>query len=338
MTEVTLREVARESGYSVATVSRVLSGTRAVGAQAERRVRAAAERLGYRPNQVARALRSRSTGTIGMVLPQITNPFFPMLVRAVEHELHSRGRALLIADCDDDPAVEADRVNALLNRQVDALLVIPVHEEHSRVAVAAAAERAPLVQLDRRCGTGVADTVAVDNAAGMALVLDHLARTGRGRPCFLGSAATDSAAVERRAAYEAGVAALDPEGASRVELGDFSVEWGRDAAERVWSERPDALVCANDLIAVGAIQQLRRMGVDVPGQVAVTGFDDVAIASLAEPALTTVRQPVTGLAEEAVRLLDQRLGEQGSRPRHAVRLAPELVARASTAPRTEEAQ
>lgn len=337
MPEVTLREVAQESGYSVATVSRVLAGTRTVGAQTERRVRAVAAHLGYRPNQVARALRSRSTGTIGMVLPQITNPFFPALVRAVEHALHSRGRALLIADCDDDPAVEADRVSALLDRQVDALLVIPVHEEHSRVAVRAAAERVPVVQLDRRCGTDVADTVAVDNTAGMTLVLDHLARTGRSRPCFLGSDGTDSAAVERRAAYQGALSARDPEGASRVVLGDFSVEWGRAAAERVWPDRPDALVCANDLIAVGAMQQLRRIGADVPSQIAVTGFDDVAIASLAEPALTTVRQPVTGLAEEAVRLLDQCLGEQGPRPNHAVRLAPELVERASTAARTKEA-
>ncbi|GAB2486695.1 LacI family DNA-binding transcriptional regulator [Nocardiopsis aegyptia] len=334
MPEVTLRDVARESGYSIATVSRVLGGTRTVGAQADRKVRAAAERLGYRPNQVARALRSRSTGTIGLVLPQITNPFFPMLVRGVEHALHSRGRGLLIADCDDDPELEASRISALLDRQVDALLVIPVHEAHSRAAVAAGAQRTPLVQLDRRCGTDVADSVAVDNTAGMALVLDHLAGTGRRRVCFLGSAGTDSAAVERRTAYRNGVAALDPAGAERVELGDFSVEWGRAAAERVWPSRPDAVVCANDLIAVGAMQQLRRMGADIPGEVAVTGFDDVAIASLAEPALTTVRQPVTGLAEEAVRLLDQRLSEHTDRPHHAIRLAPELVVRASSAPGT----
>jgi LacI family transcriptional regulator len=333
VTEVTLRDVARVSGCSVATVSRVLAGTRPVGAETARRVRAAAESLGYRPNQVARALRSRSTGTIGLVLPQIMNPFFPSLVREVEHALHAGGRGLLLADCDDDPATEADRITALLDRQVDALLVIPVDEKRSRDAVALAAARVPLVLLDRACGPGIADSVAVDNAAGMALVLDHLAGTGRRRFCFLGAAGTASTAVERRIAYETGVAALDPSAPGRVELGDFSVEWGRAAVDRIRPARPDAVICANDLIAVGAVQRLRQLGVDVPGEVAVTGFDDIPMASLAEPALTTVRQPAAEVAAEALRLLDQRLAGRGAEAHRSVRLAPELVVRASSSAR-----
>ncbi|MFD4607299.1 LacI family DNA-binding transcriptional regulator [Streptomyces sp. NPDC058440] len=333
MTEVTLRDVARASGCSVATVSRVLAGTRPVGAETARRVRAAAESLGYRPNQVARALRSRSTGTIGLVLPQITNPFFPSLVREVEHALHAGGRALLLADCDDDPRTEAARITALLDRQVDALLVIPVDETHSRAAVELAAARVPLVLLDRSCGPGVADSVAVDNAAGMALVLEHLTRTGRRRFCFLGAAGTASTAVERRMAYEAGVAALDPLASERTELGDFSVEWGRAAVDRIWPARPDAVVCANDLIAVGALQRLGQLGVDVPGEVAVTGFDDIPMASLAEPNLTTVRQPAAQVAAEALRLLAERLDGGGAEAYRAVRLSPRLVVRASSGPR-----
>ncbi|MFJ6214836.1 LacI family DNA-binding transcriptional regulator [Streptomyces sp. NPDC092296] len=348
-TEVTLKDVARLSGCSVATVSRVLAGTRPVGAETARRVREAAESLGYRPNQVARALRSRSTGTIGLVLPQITNPFFPSLVRELEHALHAGGRAVLLADCDDDPAIEAARISALLDRQVDALLVIPVDEKRSRAAVTAAAARVPLVLLDRACGPGVADSVGIDNAAGMALVLEHLAATGRRRICFVGAAGTNSAAVERRAAYEAGVAALDPQAPGRVELGDFSVAWGRAAVDRIWPDRPDAIVCANDLIALGALRRLQQLSVDVPGEVAVTGFDDIPIATLADPDLTTVRQPSGELAAEAARLLDQRLADQrpadqrpadqrpaDGRPRspRAIRLAPQLVIRASSAPGT----
>lgn len=330
MTGVTLKDVARASGYSVATVSRVLGGTRPVGAETARHVQAIAERLGYRPNHVARALRSRSTGTIGLVLPQITNPFFPALVRELEHAVHAGGRALLLADCDDDPATEATRITALLDRQVDALLVIPVDEKRSREAVAVAAARVPLVLVDRGCGPGAADSVAVDNAAGMALILDHLERTDRRRMCFLGVAGSDSAAVERRLAYEAGSTALDPRGAQRVELGDFSVEWGRAAVERIWPDRPDAVVCANDLIAVGALQRLRQLGANVPSEVAVTGFDDITIATLAEPALTTVRQPAAELAAEAARLLDRQLaGGRAESPR-SIRLAPELVVRASS--------
>ncbi|GLY69097.1 LacI family DNA-binding transcriptional regulator [Amycolatopsis taiwanensis] len=337
MADATLRDVAQAAGCSVATVSRVMVGNRPVGAETARRVRAAAERLGYRPNQVARALRSRSTGTVGLVLPQIINPFFPSLVRELEHALHANGRALLLADCDDNPDTEAARINALLARQVDALVVIPVDEQRSRAAVAAAAAQLPLLVLDRSCGHSVADSVAVDNATGMALVLDHLAQTGRRRLCFLGAAGADSAAVERRAAYEAGAAALDPQAPGRVELGDFSAEWGAAAVDRVWPAQPDALVCANDLIAVGALQRLRQLGVRVPDEVAVTGFDDTDIATVSEPALTTIRQPVAGLAAEAARLLELRLAQKDApEPRRTVRLVPDLVVRASSAAGTAD--
>ncbi|WP_307843600.1 LacI family DNA-binding transcriptional regulator [Streptomyces sp. B15] len=377
--------MARASGCSVSTVSRVLANSRPVGVGTARRVREAAERLGYRPNQVARALRSRSTATVGLVLPQITNPFYPTLVRELTHVLDERGRAVLLADCDDDPAKEAARIESLLARQVDALLVVPVDEHRSRPAVTAAAARVPLVLLDRSCGPGVADLVAVDNAAGMALVLDHLAAQGRRRPCYIGADGTASAAAERRAAYEAGVTSLTPGESPLLALGDFSAAWGREAVDRLWNERQrgdgpafDAVVCGNDLIALGAIQRLRQLGADVPGQIAVTGFDDVPPADLADPAVTTVRQPVRDIAVEAVRLLERRLatgqdvghstygesaggesadgesadgGPVGSGPtdsarpgaptaaspsgagtRHAVRLAPQLVVRASTAP------
>ncbi|MDJ1138022.1 LacI family DNA-binding transcriptional regulator [Streptomyces iconiensis] len=342
MSEPTLRDVARACGCSVATVSRVLAGTRPVGAETTRRVRRAAEELGYRPNQVARALRSRSTGTVGLVLPQITNPFYPTLVRELTHALHADARAVLLADCDDDPAIEASRIESLLARQVDALLVVPVDAERSAEAVAAAAARVPLVLLDRSCGPGVADSVAVDNTAGMALVLDHLAAAGRRRFCFIGAAGTTSSAAERRAAYEATATAHDPLAAERIELGDFSVEWGREAVGRLWAgpegttagDRPDAVVCGNDLIAVGALQQLRQLGIGIPRQAAVTGFDDIPMASVAEPAVTTVRQPVSELAAEAARLLDRRLtgADPATAPQRTLRLAPELVVRASTSP------
>ncbi|MGQ4511896.1 substrate-binding domain-containing protein [Streptomyces sp. DW26H14] len=344
MDEVTLKDVASRSGCSVSTVSRVLAGTRPVGEEIAARVRTAARELGYVPNQVARSLRSRSTGTVGLVLPQITNPFYPSLVRELTHVLHGYGRAALLADSDDDPGVEAGRIADLLGRRVDALLVVPVDARLSRTAVADAAERVPLVLLDRGCGPGVADLVAVDNAAGIALILDHLAATGRRRPCFIGASGTDSAAAERRAAFDAGAGVLFPGGErAPAELGDFSVAWGRAAVDRLWPHRPDAVVCANDLIAIGALQRLGELGADVPGEVAVTGFDDMPMAALTAPGLTTVRQPVHELASEAAALLAKGLdgggpttgratAAPGGRAVRTVRLAPELAVRASSVP------
>jgi LacI family transcriptional regulator len=344
MAKPTLRDVARSTGYSVATVSRVLAGNRRVGPEAERAVTEAATRLGYRPNQAARVLRGGTTGTVGLVVPQFTDPFFPALVGALEPVLHAQGRALVLADADGDVAREAGRIDALLDRQIDALLVTPVDEEASRTAVLRAAERVPLVLLDRGAGPGVADSVAVDNGAGLALVLAHLAVLGRRRVCFAGAAGPSSTAAERRGAYWRLVRRLDPEGGAeqRMALGDFSAEWGATAVDRLWPLRPDALVCANDLIAIGALRRLRQLGVDVPGEVVVTGFDDIPLAGLADPPLTTVRQPVRELAREAGRLLAERqAGQAGagsagsaassSAPHRTVRLAPELVVRASTA-------
>ncbi|WP_263303390.1 substrate-binding domain-containing protein [Streptomyces sp. 135] len=115
-------------------------------------------------------------------------------------------------------------------------------------------------------------------------------------------------------------------------LGDFSVEWGRAAVDEVWPARPDALVCANDLIAIGALQRLQQLGVTVPGEVAVTGFDDIPMAALSAPGVTTVRQPVPELAAEAARLLALRLSGDNSGPQRSIRLAPALVVRESSTP------
>jgi LacI family transcriptional regulator len=327
----TLREVAEAVGCSVATVSRVLAGDRPVGPDLARRVQEAARELGYLPNQVARALRSRSTRTVGLVLPQITNPFFPELMRAVEHALHDQGRALLLADSADDPALEAERVELLIARQVDGLIVAPVDQERSVPTLAKAAARVPVVLLDRNVDTVQADAVTVDNAAGIRLLLDHLRAQGRRRLWFLGPAGEVSAGVERRAAFQDWAARHAD--LWRVELGDFSIGFGEQAAGKAVTAaaalRPDALVCANDLIAAGALRRLRELGVEVPGQIAVTGFDDIALASLTSPALTTVRQPNRELAAEAARMLLARIQQPHASAR-AVRLTPALVARGST--------
>ena len=327
----TLREVAEAVGCSVATVSRVLAGDRPVGPDLARRVQEAARELGYLPNQVARALRSRSTATVGLVLPQITNPFFPALMREVERCLHEQGRALLLADSADDPVLEAERVELLIARQVDGLIVAPVDQERSMATLARAASRVPLVLLDRSVDEIQADAVTVDNAAGMRLLLEHLRSLGHSRFWFLGAAGDASAAVERRTAFQDWAARNAAY--SRVELGDFSVAFGQQAAGRAVTvaaaQRPDALVCANDLIAAGALQRLRELGVSVPGELAVSGFDDIDLASLTSPCLTTVRQPNRELAGGAARMLAARIQQPAAAAR-AVRLTPTLVVRDST--------
>ncbi|MEX2555414.1 MAG: LacI family DNA-binding transcriptional regulator [Actinomycetota bacterium] len=331
MQRVTIRDVAAAAGVSVATVSRVISGTRPVRQELASAVEEACRRLGYRGDQVARSLRRRSTQAIGMIVPHIANPFFAGLVQAVERELRSADQSLLLGDSRDDPELEAFHVRALLDRRVDGVLMIPCEAEASSRTVREALREIPVVQLDRWVSDVDADHVAVDNAAGIAAALGHLEALGRRRTAFIGAQPSISTARERLNAYSGTARAQKGRTHKEVLLGDFSLEWGNKAAHELASrgDFPDGIVCGNDLIALGVLQGLRELGVDVPSRVAVVGFDDIGFAQISHPPLTTVRQPLDAIGAEAARLLLGRVGGYHGPPRRT-RLAPELVVRGST--------
>lgn len=325
-----LREVAELAGVHPSTASRVLSGSRAVRPDITTAVLRAAEKLNYRVNPIGRALRGERTGTVGMVVPDINNPFFPAVVQALESALHADGQSLFLCDAGNDVRVEAERIDALLDRRVDGLVISPVHQVASAAAVASAAERVPLVQVDRSCVGLGCDFVGVDQAEAMRQTIAHLVDQGREELAFVGSEASISTVSERIVAYEQ----LAPNARSRrrVLRGDLSVEWGARAVDQLIGgrgKRPDALICANDLIALGALKRLRTQGLKVPEDMLVTGFDDTAYGRISEPALTSVSQPITQIAEEAVRMLDLSQGPTVSTGRRLV-LRPELVVRESS--------
>jgi LacI family transcriptional regulator len=333
---VTIAQVSERAGVSTATVSRVLSGRGPVSAAVERRVRRAAEELGYQVNTIARALRNSRTDTVGMVVPSISNPFFTSLVESVEHVLEREGKELFLSDARSDPAIEARRLASLTARNVDGIIVSPSHGTESGPAVQETADRLPLVQLDRFVDGTNTDWVGVDDVAAMRLVVDHLHEGGARSASFVGSLLTNSSTEQRfagfrRRAGELGMT-VDP---GQVLLGDYSVEWGEAAAARLidTGNLPDAIVCADDLIALGVTRACRAHGVAVPGEVQVTGYDNIEFSRLGEPALTTVDQPRDRIAEEAVRLLAAAASrtegaERG--PSAHIALVPTLVVRDST--------
>ncbi|WP_263248732.1 LacI family DNA-binding transcriptional regulator [Saccharopolyspora rosea] len=323
---VTIHDVAARAGVSVATASRALSGQRGVRQENREKVLAAARDLRYEPNVVAAALRSRTTHTTGMVVPKIANPFFATLVEAVEQELQGGQRSLLLANSHYDPETEQQQVRALLDRRVDAMVLIPCHRERSREVMEAAAARVPVIQLDLRVDGFDGSWVGVDNEAGILRVVRHLVERGCRRLVFVGSEPTDSAAQARLDGYRRSAG----ESGSDVLLGDFSKEWGQCAAQRLLARAalPDGIVCGNDTIALGVLSALAEAGVRVPEDVRVTGFDDIPYAELAQPPLTTVRQPQDQIAAEAVRVLDARLAGTESAARR-IAITPEFVERAS---------
>jgi LacI family transcriptional regulator len=335
---VTLRDVAQLAGVHPSTASRILSGSRRGDPEAAGRVHKAAQTLGYRANRIARALRQQNTTTVGMVVPDLENPFFPALVKSIESALNREGYALLLCDAQDSPVVEAQRVDALLQRQVDGLILCPVDMRESVAAVQDAAHQVPVVQVDRRVRVST-DFVGVDQASVIALVADHLESIGRARIAFLTSADSVSTVAERSAAYRRRFAD-NVDSRDRIQVGALTLRWGIEAVSAMLAageKLPDALLCANDLIALGAMQRLRQAGIRVPDDVAVTGVDDTAFGQVSEPELTTVRQPIDQLGEEAVAMLLSRLREPHSSARRerAARtlvLEPELLVRRSTQP------
>jgi LacI family transcriptional regulator len=265
-----------------------------------------------------------------MVVPDIANPFFPAVVKAVEYALHHSGMSLFLCDANDSPDMEAERLEALLARNVDGVIISPVDAVRSRAAVVATSKRVPLVQVDRYVNADT-DIVAVDHNRGIQLVLEHLIAEGCSTFAFVTTAERSSIAHERLQAYVRGVRSIDRPSASRVLAGDLSIAWGNEAGARLLASYcPQAVVCANDLIALGVLQTFRMQETRVPEDVAVTGYDDSVFAGVVEPGLTTVNQPLGTLGEEAVRFVVSAIESPG-RPHGALRLLPQLVVRGSSA-------
>jgi LacI family transcriptional regulator len=328
---VRLRDVAAAAGVSPSTASRVLSGSASASPSAVAAVLAASERLKYRPNLVARGLRARTTGLAGIVVPGVGNPFFAELVEALESALREAGLDMLLGDSGGSPSQEKQRLETLIDRQVDGLILIPAGHHASAQAVQRASVSVPIVQIDREVDGFSADYVGVDNRLGIRLVVEHLARQGCRNICFASDDATNSTGRSRHEAMQSIAGQTAGITLGPVFHGSFSVAFGGEAARTLLARRPlpDAVVCGSDLIALGLVREFRAARVAIPDQVKVTGFDGILFAELCDPPLTTVSQPVQDIADEAVRLLQARM--RGDRtPAQRSEIAPSLIVRQST--------
>jgi LacI family transcriptional regulator len=329
---VTLADVALRAGVSITTASRVLARSRAVSPGVQAAVERAATELGYAGNGVARALRRQRTDAVGMVVPSIRNPFFTALVDAVERTLQTTGRVLYLCDARDDVEVEARHLRSLVARGVDGIVVSPCADDRSTAAVVEAAAHVPLVQLDRHVPEPVADWVGLDDRVAMDLVVGRLAERGVRSAGFVTAAVANSSTRERAAGFEDACARFG----IRTDPGwtvpaAFTIADGVDAGARfveLGADRPAAVVCADDLLAIGVTHALVAGGLRIPEDVAVTGLDDLEFARYVTPPLTTVRQPTTRMAEEVLRLLD-RAPSTDRTPGVRIALPPALVVRGS---------
>lgn len=326
-----MKDVAAQAGVSVATVSRVLSGSRGVKPVHYDRVMATAKHLNYKPHLVAQALRTATTRTVGILVPAIDNPFFPRLITAAERELNGRGFALLISSSNDDEEIEAARLEMLVERRVDGLLVSASTWHPQRPTLRDVAGRVPVVLFDQRADGVAAPFVGIDDQGGMEQLIDHLTAQGARTLAHIGASDDNWSGFRRRSAFERLIGERPDLRLVRSLQGSFSREHGYRAAIALLQQEPDvdAVTCGNDLIACGVLDAADSLGIRVPEDLLVTGYDDIDIATMCKPRLTTIRQPVDELMRTAVgMLLAPRSPADGARLEQY--LSVELVVRNSS--------
>jgi len=335
---VTIRDVARAAGVSTATAARALGGYGHASPAARRKVSESARRLGYRPNVVARALVSRATTTVGLVVGDIENPFFAAAARGLADVMDAHGYTVLLANADEDAGRERRAVDALRARQVDGMVVVPApgaSPEHLTELVTAGV---PLVLLDRAVVGVAADSVLVRNVAGARAAVAHLAGLGHRRIGVVSDSPDITSSAERIQGYRQALraAGIAPE-PGLISIGGPTRDDGEAAALRLLDrpDRPTAVLCFSDAVAYGALQVAAELGIDVPGQLSIVGFDDNPLAAQIRPALTTVRQDIAAKGKAAAATLTaaiKRAKTGTPAPAEHVLLPTELVIRESTGP------
>jgi LacI family transcriptional regulator len=326
----TIADVAREAGVSTATVSRVLSGVGRARPETRARVLDAARSLEYRPSLVARSLKQRATRTLGLIVTDIENPYFPQLVRAVEDVANAEGYAILLCNADEDPEREASYLDVLVERRVDGMIVA-ASTIGTRQREWLANPPVPVVLVNTQSPQADLPSIASDNRAGGRLAARHLLELGHRRLGYLMPPPRNLDAPNRQAGVRDELRAV-PAATLDIGHGGATVAGGEAAMDELLAirPRPTAVVAYNDLMAIGALRAIRRAGLDVPRDVSLVGFDDVAFAAYAEPALTTVRQETAEMGRWAVATLTERLAGGHPEPAVHVVLPVRLEVRAST--------
>lgn len=331
----TLRDVADAAGVHPATASRALNpATRGlVNADTARRVIKVAESLGYRPNPIARGLKTAKSGTVGVVIPDLTNPLFPPIVRGIEDVLEPAGYSGLIVNTDNDPKRERQQVESLRSRQVEGLIVATAMLDHPLLDQLSR-EGVLMVMVNRRPEGVDVPSITPDDATGVELAVRHLADLGHRRIAHLAGPVTTSTGLVRARAFRSTVRDLglddDP---GLVATCEYWSEEAGAAALRALLDRDTsftAVVAGNDLIALGCYDVFAERGLECPGDISVVGFNDMPFLDKLRPPLTTIGIPHQQIGAEAARLLLDAIADH-SRPTRSVLLPLHLVVRGSTA-------
>ncbi|WP_440085804.1 substrate-binding domain-containing protein [Streptosporangium sp. LJ11] len=326
-----ITRVAQLAGVSATTVSHALNGRRPVADETRRRVLAAIDQLGYRPNVLARGLRTSRSQTIGLIIPDITNPFYPALARGLQDVLRPAGYDEIISNTDGDRELERAAIEQMIARQVDGLAFAVFHT-HAEDLLPVIGAGIPVVRLGGRLVQAGVDVVHSDDEGGAAEATRYLLERGYRRIGFVCGPHAEGPAAERVAGYRSALLAAGADADPRlVAHTHFSRAGGSSGTARLLDlpEPPDAVLCANDIMAIGALDTAEERGLRVPADLAVMGFDDIEAASLVSPGLTTMANPAREIGQACARRLLERLRGGTAQPSAETVIPARLVRRRS---------
>ena len=331
---VTLRDVARVSGVHPGTASRALNEeTRAlVNEDTARRVLEAAEQLGYRPNPIARGLKTNRSYTIGVLIPDLTNPLFPPILRGIEDRLEESGYTPLMANTDNDPERERIDWHAMRARQVDGIVAATARRDHELLDELLESG-IPVVLVNRRAPDSGVPSATADDRQGIRLAVGHLAELGHERIAHIAGPLELSTGLDRHEGFHEAMRelGLEPDPELVVVTGAFTEAEGAKACAELLDRDagPTAIAAANDLIALGCYDVFAERGIACPEEISVVGFNDMPFAGRFQPPLTTIRIPHYEIGMAAAELMLENLLNGAASPRD-IRLEPSLVVRGST--------
>jgi DNA-binding LacI/PurR family transcriptional regulator len=325
---VKLEDIAKKTGFSISTVSRVLSkSSYRVSDQIREKVLRAAEAMGYEPNIAARSLRTDRTSTIGIIVDDLLSPFTPPIVRGIQDYLNEHGFLSLIVNSDWDPDQEQAAIKTLLSRPVDGIIFV----EYSHQTTSDALERSnkPRVFVHRLFGSPIRNSVVPDDYYGASLATTHLIGLGHAHIGYINGPENWHTCRARLSGYQDTLAGHHlPFEASLVQPGDWEIESGYAAAKNLLklAERPTAIVAANDSMALGAIYAIQDAGLRVPKDLAVVGYDNRNFTRICRPRITTVSLPVIEMGGVAAELLLKQIAE-GRKEEEEVKVKGQLIVR-----------
>jgi len=332
MTTTSIKEVARRAGVSLGTVSNVLNRPEMVTEGTRQRVLDAIQELGYVRNDSARQLRAGRSRTVAIVVLDVANPFFTDVVRGAEVAAEAAGAVVVVCNSGEDAGRERRHLDLLEEQRVQGVLITPVDRRPDSRIEDLVRRGTPVVLVDRTSGQRDRCSVAVDDVLGGRLAGEHLRGQGHQRVAFVGGPLSIPQVLDR---HEGFVSAVDGCSVSVVVTANLTVAAGRwagaEIADRPAADRPSAVFCANDLLALGFLQEMTLRGVRVPGDVAIVGYDDIDFAAAAAVPLSSVRQPREQLGRTAAELLLEEINTPDRHEHRQVVFQPELVVRESSA-------